>query len=234
MGMQDFALMGTWSLTIIVDAIFEHFIFIIKFTTEAIFFKLNFYEMANYPNFFSIQGLYMFSMFSFGCLVCGLVFQVPWSLSILNCYLVASFVSNATFKTSINFQVQCFFFAFNFLFFLLHFFLLTLFSLNLLMHLLVLVIVTLLHYAMLLLHLLMHIIILLILTLVIMQATIINGSIPNSSISFPKIWCLIVLMGLVHGCYHSNLVSICSINDKCSLHSGLKSFNYPNPFCFAC
>ncbi len=137
---------------------------------------------------------------------------------------------NGTFKTSINFQVQCFFLAFNFLFFPLNCFLLTLFSLNLLVHLLVLVILTLLHYAMLLLHLLMHIIILLILTLVITQATIINGSIPNSSISFLKIWCLLVLMGLVHGCYHSNLVSICSINDKCSLHSGLKSFNYPNPF----
>ncbi len=76
----------------------------------------------------------------------------------------------------------------------------------------------------------MHVLILLILKLVIMQATIINGSIFNSSISFPKIWCLLVLMGLVHGCYHSNLISICSINDKCSLHSGLNSFNYPNHF----
>jgi hypothetical protein len=85
LGMQDFALMGTWSLTIIIDANFELFIFIIKFTLEAIFFKLNFYAMANYPYFFSIQGLYMFSMLSLGCLMCGLVFQVPWALSLLNC-----------------------------------------------------------------------------------------------------------------------------------------------------
>jgi hypothetical protein len=63
-----------------------------------------------------------------------------------------------------------------------------------------------------------------------MQATIINGGIPNFSISFLKNWCLLMLMGLVHGCYHSNLVSICSINDKCSLHGGLKSLTIQTHF----
>ncbi len=144
-GMQDFALMGIWSLTIIVDAIFELFIFIIKFTLEAIFFKcfpffllvvwcvglsFKFFELFHYSNVKLLQVL---------CLMAPL--KPP---------------SIFKYKALFGFQLPTFplnFFPSNFV------------LLESSHAPLVLLILTLLHYAMLLLHLLMHSLILFILTL---------------------------------------------------------------------
>ncbi len=56
---------------------------------DSILFKLNFYEMVNYHVSFSIQGFYIFFMFSFGCSICRLVFEVHWTL---NCWITPSLV----------------------------------------------------------------------------------------------------------------------------------------------